>query len=180
MEGTHGQLRTGFADGLRGNNADRLADIHIAAVRQVHAVAAGAYAVLAAAGKHRTHRDGLDASLADQRGLLVVDRLVQCADHFARLGIDDILGSHATLRAVFQGFHFADGFDLDAAHLFAGALEAIQLAHDDLLRHVHQAPRQVARVRRAQRRIGKALARATAGDEVLEDGKSLAEVLSLK
>ncbi len=42
MEGTHGQLRTGLADGLGGNDADRLADLDGLAGGQVHAVALGA------------------------------------------------------------------------------------------------------------------------------------------
>ncbi len=39
VEGTHGQLRAGLADGLRGDDTDGLADINVAAVGQVRAVA---------------------------------------------------------------------------------------------------------------------------------------------
>src|SRR5262249_31291621 len=48
--------------------------------------------------------------------------------------------------------------------------------HDNVLRHVDQAAGQVARLRRAQRRVGQALAGAVAGDEVLHYSESVAEV----
>ena len=53
---------------------------------------------------------------------------------------------------------------------------AVVLAGDDVLRHVDQAPGQVARVGGAQGGVGQTLARAVGGDEVLEDGHALAEV----
>ena len=48
VEGTHGQLRTRLADGLGGDDADRLADRDRLAVGQVGAVAFRADAVLGA------------------------------------------------------------------------------------------------------------------------------------
>ena len=48
VEGSHGQLRAGLADGLRGNDADSLAEVDQLARRKVHAVAAS-----------RTRRNGL-------------------------------------------------------------------------------------------------------------------------
>jgi len=44
VERTHGQLRAGLADGLRGDDADGFAGIDRLAGSKVHAVAAGAYA----------------------------------------------------------------------------------------------------------------------------------------
>ena len=48
VEGSHGQLRTGFADGLSRDDADRLADCDRLAVGKVGAVALLADAVLGA------------------------------------------------------------------------------------------------------------------------------------
>ena len=52
VEGTHGQLGAGFADGLGGNDADRLARTHRLLGGQVHAVALGAHAAVGLAGQH--------------------------------------------------------------------------------------------------------------------------------
>ena len=63
MEGTHGQLGTGLTDGLGSDDADCFADIDLAAVRHVLAVAAGTYAVFGTAGE-----DGTDGCLCDAAG----------------------------------------------------------------------------------------------------------------
>jgi hypothetical protein len=46
VEGTHGELRARLADGLRGDDADRLADVHRRAAGKVTAVAMAADADL--------------------------------------------------------------------------------------------------------------------------------------
>src|SRR5207237_3271263 len=53
---------------------------------------------------------------------------------------------------------------------------AVVLGDDGILRHIHQAPREVAGVGRLERRVGEALAGPVRGDEVLQDGEALAEV----
>ena len=53
---------------------------------------------------------------------------------------------------------------------------AVRLGDDDVLRHVHETPRQVARVGRLQRRVGQTLARAVRRDEVLEHRQPFTEV----
>ena len=53
---------------------------------------------------------------------------------------------------------------------------AVLFADDHVLGDVDEAPGQVARVRRAQRRVGKSLSGAVGGDEVLEDREALHEV----
>jgi hypothetical protein len=53
---------------------------------------------------------------------------------------------------------------------------AIVLADDAVLRHVHQTPRQVARVRRLQRGVRQALAGTVGGVEVLQHGQAFLEV----
>src|SRR5690606_3919918 len=63
MEGAHGQLRAGLADRLRGNDANRLADVDQMAAGQVTAVALGADAVPGLAGDRRADPDLVDAQL---------------------------------------------------------------------------------------------------------------------
>ncbi len=62
VEGTHGELRAGLADGLRGDDADGLAELHRQAGGQVAAVALDADAALGLAGEH-----GADLQLLDGR-----------------------------------------------------------------------------------------------------------------
>src|SRR6185312_14444741 len=57
VEGAHGQLRARLADGLGGDHADRFADVHADAARQVTSVALGADAVAGGAGDGGTDLD---------------------------------------------------------------------------------------------------------------------------
>src|SRR5262249_55564643 len=66
---------------------------------------------------------------------------------------------------------FNDGLDVDS---FAGA--AIVFGDNDVLRHVHQAARQIAGIGGLERRIGQTLAGAVRGDEVLQHVEAFAEV----
>ena len=77
VEGTHGQLRAGLADGLRGDDADRLAELDHLAGGQVAAVALGADAALGFAGEHGADLELLDADLLDRRRRDFVDELVR-------------------------------------------------------------------------------------------------------
>ena len=96
-------------------------------------------------------------------------------DHAAAERVLDVLQADPADDAVAQGLdHLArldDRADVDAVH---GA--AVVLGDDHVLADVHQAPRQVAGVRRLQRGVGQALAGAVGGDEVLQHGEAFAEV----
>ena len=61
VERAHGQLRAGLADGLRGDDADGLAELHERAGGQVAAVAVHANAVLAFASQHRADAHAVNA-----------------------------------------------------------------------------------------------------------------------
>ena len=74
-----------------------------------------------------------------------------------------------------NGFDDFAGFD-DRLHVNAFRGAAIVLADDHVLRHVHQAARQVARIGRLQRGIGQTLAGAVRRDEVLQHVEAFAEV----
>jgi hypothetical protein len=66
VEGTHGELGTRLADGLRGDDAHRLAGIHQIAASQVAAIAFGAQPPTRVAGQRRAHFHFVDTQLIDQ------------------------------------------------------------------------------------------------------------------
>ena len=180
VEVTHGQLRAGLADRLRRDDADSLADVHLAAVGHVHAIAAGADAVLAAAGEHGAHQGLLHAVGRHQLGLAGVDGLVQVHQHLPGHRIHNVLGGGAAAQPLLQGLdrllaaHQLGNYD--AADLFPAGGEAVFLADDDLLGHVHQTAGQVTRVGGTQSGIGQGLAAAVGGQEELQHVQAFAEV----
>src|SRR6202020_344481 len=83
VEGTHGELRARLADGLRRNDAHRLADVDAMATTQVAAVALRADAVTGLTGDGRTHHDLVDTHLFQQFDQLLVDQNAGLDQHFA-------------------------------------------------------------------------------------------------
>ena len=75
MEGAHRQLGAGLADRLRGDDADRLADIDDGAAREVAPVALAAHADLRLAGQHRADRHRVDAGPLDRVDRVLVDQV---------------------------------------------------------------------------------------------------------
>ncbi len=98
MEGAHRQLRSRLADGLGGDDAHRLADLHRAAGRQVAAVALAAHPVLGLAGEDRAERDFLDPRLVDPVGDLLGDLLVRGDDEVAGDRVADRIEGVAARR----------------------------------------------------------------------------------
>ena len=96
VERAHGQLRSGFADGLRGDDADRFAEFHELAGGKVAPVAMRANAASAFAGQHRTNLELLDADFLDRRGVGFVDELIRLDDFLLRDRIDDRFATDAT------------------------------------------------------------------------------------
>ena len=68
VEGTHGELRSRLADGLRRDDARGLAQLDQAARSQVASVAHDANAALRFAGQHRANLDALDAGRLNRTG----------------------------------------------------------------------------------------------------------------
>ena len=65
VERTHRELRTGLADRLAGDDADRLADVDLVATGEVAPVALGAHAAPGLAGEHGADDDLFDARVLD-------------------------------------------------------------------------------------------------------------------
>src|SRR5262249_59311757 len=87
-------------DRLRGDHAYRLADVHLAAARQVAAVALHADPTPGLAGEHRADLHLLQARLLDLADLVLVDLLVGLEDHLVGEGILDVIQGHAAQDAL--------------------------------------------------------------------------------
>lgn len=175
-----GQLCAGFADGLRRDNADRLADIHLAAVRHVLAIAAGADAVARAAGQHGAHKHALDARVANCLRLGVVNQLILVDKHFAGRRIGDVGSSRAAAQTFLQRF---DGLlaaeqlgNMHAANRQTALQEAVFLTDDNFLRNIDQTAGQIARVSGFHSRVGQSLTGTVRRQEELLHVQTLAEV----
>ena len=174
MERAHGQLGAGFADGLRRDHAHGFAALHQPARGQVAAVAGHAHAAFGFAGQHRSDLDALDTGCLNRRRQIFGDLLVDPDDHVAFV-VFLIFQRHAAHNAVAQRLDDFAGFD-DRLDVDALLRAAIVLADDHVLRHVNQAPRQIAGIGRLQRGVGQTLAGAVSGDEVLQHVEAFAEV----
>ena len=174
VEGPHRQLRAGLADRLRRDHADRFADVDQAAAAQVAAVALGADAEAGFAGQRGAHLDFVDAFGFEHFDHVFVEHLAGRQQH-AVLRVQHVFGRGAAEDTVAQRFDDFTAFD-DGAHQRAVLRAAILLGHDQILRHVDQATRQVAGVRGLQRRVGQTLAGTVGGDEVLQHVQAFAEV----
>ena len=174
VEGTHGELGSGFADGLRRDDAGSFAEFDEAARSQVAAVAHDADTALGFAGEHGADLHPLDARSLNGSGEFFGDFLVDVDDHVAVVVLD-LLERDAADDAVAQRLDDFAGFD-DAGDVDAVDGAAIVFADDYVLRHVDQTAGQVAGVGGLERRIGQTLTRAVGRDEVLQHGQPFAEV----
>ena len=175
VERAHGELRARLADRLRGDDAHRLADVDGRAAGQIAAVALAAHAVGGLAGQHRADAHFLDLRLLDGLDLLLLDQLAGLDDHLLGGRILDVLGRRAAEHALGQRDDDLAGVD-HGLHVDAAVGAAVVLGDDAVLRHVDETAREVARVRRLERRVGQALARAVRRVEVLEHRQALLEV----
>ena len=181
VEGTHGQLRTGLTDGLGGDDADGLTDVHALTGGQRAAVAGGAGADVGVAGEHGAHRDLLDARVDGGLNLGVTQVSAGLDDEVA-LGVDGVArqggaeyGGAEDLRGLLDALVAGvDPGEDPLGQALAGA--AVLLADDDVLGDVDQTAREVAGVGGTQRRVRQALTGAVGGDEVLQDAQALTVV----
>src|SRR5229473_6004793 len=181
VEGPQRQLRARLADRLRREDPDRLPQVHHVHGGEVAAVTHAAYAALRLAGEHRADADRLDSRILDRLRGLLVDQLPGLDQHLGPLvlvqlvRITHLVERHAAHQALAQRLDDVLAL-LQCRHLEPEDGAAIFFGDRDVLRHVHQAARQVARVRGLQRRVGEALSRAVGRDEVLEHRQAFAEV----
>src|SRR5271154_3463888 len=142
---------------------------------EIASVALDADPLTRLAGEHRANLDPLDAGVFDLLDLVLVDHLVGMHQHFVGERVADVFERDAPQHAVAEAFDYLAAFD-QRRHLDAVERAAIVLDDDRVLRHIDQAAGQVAGVRRLERGVGQALARAVSRDEVLQNRQTLAEV----
>src|SRR5690606_27163223 len=176
VERPHRQLRAGLADRLRRDDADRQAELDEPAGGQVAAVALGADAAPRGAGEHRADLHALDTGVLDALGERLVDLAAGLDDDRAGRGIEHRLERHTADDAVAEALDNLAARVDNRPQVEAVERAAVDLLDDDVLRHVDQTPREVARVGRLERRVGQPLARAVRRDEVLEHREPFTEV----
>src|ERR1051326_8106780 len=174
VEGTHGELRSGFADGLCRDDAGSFAEFDEASGSQVAAVAHDADAALGFAGQHGADFHALNAGGLDRSREVFGDFMVD-VDYDVAVIVFDLLERDAAHDAVAQRLDNLAGFH-DTLHVDAGDGAAIVFADDDVLRYVDQAAGQVARIGRLERRVGQSLAGAVGRDEIFEHRQPFTEV----
>src|SRR5258708_23217951 len=136
MEGAHGELRAGFANRLRGNDADGFAQFDHAPGGEVAPVAQAANAAAGFAGEHGTNAHALDTRALDLVSKLFGDLLVH-VDNDRALEILDLVERNAAHDAVAERLDFHAGFD-DGVDENAVAGPAIAFIGGPLLRDVDE------------------------------------------
>ena len=174
MEGTHGELGAGLADGLRRDDADGFAHLDHLAGAEVTAVAEDADAALGLAGEDGADLDALDAGGLNGGGEVFVDLLVDFDDGLA-LEVLELLERDAADDAVAQRLDGLAGFD-DRGDVDAFDGAAVVVRDDDILRDVDETAGEVAGVGGLECGVGETLTCAVGGDEVLQHGEAFTEV----
>ena len=151
VEGTHGQLRARFADGLRGDDADGLAQIDKLARGKVHAVAACAHAGTGLAAEDGADVHAVDAVGRKLGGVLLAEHDVLGVQQLARLRVGDIVDRVTAADTVAEG---VDELALLIIVALPAAVDgaAVVLADDDVLADVDHAAGQIAGVSGTERR----------------------------
>src|SRR6516164_1826421 len=175
MERAHGELRARLADRLRGDDAHRLAHIDRRAAGEIAPVALGAHSAGGLAGEHRADAQFLHPGGLDRFDLRLFEQRALLDDDLVRGGIAHVLGGGAAEDAALERSHHGAGVD-DGADLDSRRGAAVLRRDDAVLRHVDQAPGEVAGVRGLERGIGEPLARAVRRVEVLEHREPFLEV----
>src|SRR5262249_11958886 len=136
MEGTHSQLGSRLADGLRGHDADRLTHIDELAGGHGPAIAHRAHPTGRLAGQYRAHLDPPDTGGHQHVDRRVTEVRTQRHEHRAG-AVDHVLRGAA---GVYAGLHVtvpgkaSVRTRVDDGHLDPALGAAIMLPHDDVLR----------------------------------------------
>ena len=171
MEGAHRKLGARLADGLRGDDAHRLAHPYGLIRAEIIAVAFRADAVERLTGDRRAHLDALDLRLVDRLRRLRVDHVACPEKHFiARL---EVIEHRAGEDAVREGLAERGAVGAHEVDALLGA--AVLLTDHNILRNVHQAAGEISGLRGLQGRVRGTLAGAVRGDEILQDREPLLE-----
>ena len=176
VERAHRQLRARLADGLRGNDADRFAELHARAGGEVAPVTGHADAMLAFASEHRTNLDLLCAAGLDGLGGVFVDFAAGLYQQLLGIAwVANVFAREASNDAFGQFHHFIFAF-IDRLHPNAVGCAAIVNLHDHVLRDIDKLAGEVTRVGSLKGRVGQTFARTVGRNEVFQDSQAFAEV----
>ncbi|KFB72910.1 MAG: hypothetical protein AW09_001871 [Candidatus Accumulibacter phosphatis] len=175
MEGTHGQLRSGLANRLCSDDADRFADIDRRTTTEVATVTLGTQTVTGFAGQRGTRLDFVDTQLIDQITMILADQRSLLDDRLLRIRMHYVGSRDATEDTLAQGFDDLTAFD-QRLHRDPITGSTIVLDHHQVLRYVNQSPCQITRVGGFQCRVREPLACTVGRDEVLQDVQALTEI----
>src|SRR5262249_54059798 len=111
VEGAHGELRTRFADRLRGDDTHGLADRNRPAACQIAPVAMRAHTVARLAGYRRAYLDLVDALGLEQPHQLLIEQRTGRDEHLLAARLDDVLREHASEHALTERLHHITALD---------------------------------------------------------------------
>ena len=175
VEGTHGELRSRFTDGLGCDDANGFALLDQHTGSQMATIALGADAYLGFAGQHRTDLHLLETGAVNRAGLDLVEFLASANQAVLEVGgIIDVFGGITADDALTDLHHFFLAL-VNRLNGDAGARAAILVANNHVLRCIDQLTGHVPGVGSLERSIGKTLTGAVRRDEVLQNGQTLAE-----
>src|SRR5258706_2094859 len=175
MEGAHGELGARFADRLRRDDANGFADIHRGAAGKIAPIAFAADAIQQLATQHRAYAHLLNMRGLDSLCTVFGDLAAAFDDDLAGFRMLDVFGRGAAEDALGKRSHDLPAVD-DGLHADAFLGAAVFRGDNAVIRHVDQAPGQITRIGRLQRRVGQALAGAMRRVEIFENGEPFGEV----
>ena len=175
MEGAHGQLRARLADRLGGDNTNRFADINQHTTTQIATITLRAKTEARVACQRRTDFDFVNTGRINCVNHVFVEQRARLDDHRPAIRLHGISDRDTAENALAQCFDNFAAFDQRFYSQAVGGA-AIIFGHHQILRHVNQTTREVARVGGLQRGIGKTFTRTVGRNEVLQDIQTFAEV----
>ena len=175
VERAHRQLGPGLADGLCGDDADRLADVHRLSPGKVPPVARTAHAEPRLAGNRRSYADLVDAEMLEPIDPPLVEQGSTFDGNSGAARVRQVLRHHPPEHTLAQRLDDVTAFDERVEHQ-AVVRAAVLLGHHEVLCNVDQTSREITGIGGLQRRVRQALAGAVRGDEVLEDVQTFPEV----
>src|SRR5262249_8039964 len=138
MERAHRQLRARLADGLRGDDADRFAQLDARAGGEIAPVTIGANAMLAFAREHGTNLDPLDAGVVDGASLEFINLVIRLRENIFRIArLVNVVAGAAADQAIAELHDFVFTF-VNRLHPDAVGGAAIVFTNDHVLRHIDQ------------------------------------------
>ena len=175
VERPHGELRSRFANRLCGNNTHGLANFGQRPGGQVTPVAHRADAALQLASENRPHDDMLEPGVFDAFGSGFVHQGIADHQNLTAVRVENVLGGNASQDPFSEGFD-----DLTALHQgrHRHPAEGLTIMRQDnhVLRHVHQAAGQIARVGRLEGGVRKPFSRSVRRNEILQYAQAFAEI----